>query len=177
MITTSDVAQTYMNDIKLQLAQLADIPAPNGHQRARRQKLNSALSSLLSTFPDLASAAGGSGGFLPSDPALTPVATLEPGTDYFFSPPSRFAVFAHLVARICPDGVQNSSEMDLLSKCADVWGVEGKGEMQREMDSLISAWRDSVGTQDEFTAAKRLEAAIEEYGRSLGDVSSRPRRD
>lgn len=164
-----------MNDIKLQLERLNEIQEPNGHQRARRQKLNNALTNLLSVFPDLATASGSVGGFLPSDYVAAPVITytsptLDNGTDFFFSPPSRFAVFAHLVARICPDGVRKSSEMDLLSKCADVWGVEGKGEMQGEMEALIKGWRDTVGTSEEVTAASRLEAAINEFGASLGNV-------
>ncbi|WWC91481.1 uncharacterized protein L201_006427 [Kwoniella dendrophila CBS 6074] len=164
--------QMYMTDLKRAMTQLSTQPPPlTPSQKNRQAQLSQAIAGLLKDFPDLA--APGS----PSDFGNAPLSPTssrgEASQPSFFIPPRSIEVFGRLASKSAEVG-HSTKTRDLLEKCRDIWGIASRREKEKELESILQRWGNSIGTKDEMNLAKNISESVKlmSYGLRPGDPLS-----
>lgn len=128
----------YLAELKAALTTLSALPPPlSPTQRARQAQLAEALQNVLNDFPDLATP-GSPNGYVPSSDAQGAV----------FTPPRKVDVLGRLTARASEVGLGLRTR-DVVERCREIWGIASRRDRERELESVIKRWGDSIGTREE----------------------------
>nr|XP_018258943.1 cytoplasmic protein [Kwoniella dejecticola CBS 10117]OBR81101.1 cytoplasmic protein [Kwoniella dejecticola CBS 10117] len=167
--------QMYMTDLKRAMTLLSSQPPPlTPSQKNRQAHLAQAISGLLKDFPDLA--APGS----PNDFNNVPLSPTSPrgseaASNSFFIPPRSIEVFGRLASKSAEVG-HSTKTRDLLEKCRDIWGIASRREKEKELESIIKRWGDTIGSgrQEEVQLSKNIAETVKllSYGVRSNDPLS-----
>lgn len=150
----------YLDDLKRNLTSLSRQYQGDQRHRVRHAELSRELGDLLANFPELA---------IPTSPHSFGQSSQET----YFTPPRASAVLTRLSRRAEASSSRRARE--LVERCQKIWGVEGRGEKEREVEMLVRQWDAAVGGPSEVPIGKRLAEAVVELAGSLEADEEMPR--
>nr|XP_019009601.1 cytoplasmic protein [Kwoniella pini CBS 10737]OCF48382.1 cytoplasmic protein [Kwoniella pini CBS 10737] len=153
--------QMYMADLKRAMTVLSSQPPPlTQSQKNRQMHLSQAIAGLLKDFPDLATPGS------PNDYNNAPLSPTSPrGSETsqtsFFIPPRSIEVFGKLASKSAELG-HSTRTRDLLEKCRDIWGIASRREKEKELETIIGRWGETIGTgrQEEIQLSKNIAETV-----------------